>query len=124
VVAGLEGVGRGQDREALMMFMQTLSQTLGPDAMLSNINPDEAIKRLAASAGIDYLGLVKTPEEKQQEAQQQQQQAQQQALLQQAGQLAKSPLADPDKNPALMEQMNGGAEEAVPTPEEGSPEAI
>jgi hypothetical protein len=122
VVAGLEGVGRGQDREALMMFMQTLSQTLGPEAMIANLNADEAIKRLAASAGIDYLGLVKTPEEKQQEAQQQQQEAQQQALLQQAGQLAKSPLADPDKNPALMEQMNGGPEEAIPA-EEAGPEA-
>ncbi len=122
VVAGLEGVGRGQDREALMMFMQTLSQTLGPEAMLANLNPDEAIKRLAASAGIDYLGLVKTPEQKQQEAEADQQQAQQQAILAQAGQLAKSPLADPEKNPALMEQMNGGAEEAIPV-EEGNPEA-
>jgi hypothetical protein len=119
VVAGLEGVGRGQDREALMLFMQTISQTLGPESMIANINPDEAIKRLAAAAGIDYLGLVKTPEEKQQEAQAAQQEAQQQALLSQAGQLAKSPLADPDKNPALQEQINGGSPEEAPAPEEG-----
>ena len=119
VVAGLEGVGRGQDREALMLFMQTISQTLGPEAMIANINPDEAIKRLAAAAGIDYLGLVKTAEEKQQEAQAAQQEAQQQALLSQAGQLAKSPLADPDKNPALQEQINGGSPEEALAPEEG-----
>ena len=126
VVAGLEGVGRGQDREALMLFMQTIAQTLGPEAMAEYINPDEAIKRLAAAAGIDYLGLVKTPEEKQAEAQAAQEQQQQQALLQQAGQLAKSPLADPEKNPRIREALENGGEEAPqgPGPEAQAPGQI
>ena len=118
VVAGLEGVGRGQDREALMLFMQTIAQTLGPEAMSQYINPDEAIKRLAAAAGIDYLGLVKTNEQLQQEAEAQQQAQQQEAMLAQAGQLAKSPLADPDKNPQIRQALEDGGEE---TPE-GIPE--
>lgn len=116
VVAGLEGEGRGQDREALMLFMQTISTTLGPEVMAANLNPDEAIKRLAAAAGIDYLGLVKTPEEKQQEAEQAQQAAQQQALTEQAGALAKSPLADPEKNPRIRQALEDGGEEAPQGP--------
>ena len=66
------------------------------------INPSEAIKRLAAAQGIDILNLVKTEQQLQQEMQQQQQAAQQQALLEQAGQMANAPLADPSKNPQLL----------------------
>ena len=103
-----------------MLFMQTIAQTLGPEAMAQYINPDEAIKRLAAAAGIDYLGLVKTADELQQEAEAQQQAAQQEALLSQAGQLAKSPLADPDKNPQIRQQLeDGGEETSEGIPEEG-----
>lgn len=127
VVAGLEGVGRGQDREALILFMQTIAQTLGPDAIGSYMNPDEAIKRLAAASGIDYLGLVKTPEDRQAEAEAAQQQAQQQALLEQAGQLAGAPMMDPQKNPAILNALNGnqqteeaiGTSSGIPTPEGG-----
>ena len=52
------------------------------------INPDEVIKRLAASQGIDILNLVKTQEELQAEMQQQMQQQQGMELTKQAGQLA------------------------------------
>ena len=65
------------------------------------LNASEAIKRLAAAQGIDILNLVKTEQEMQQEAQQQQQAMQQQALLEQAGQFANSPMADPTKNDTL-----------------------
>ena len=34
IVAGINALGRGQDREALVMFITTLAQTLGPEAAL------------------------------------------------------------------------------------------
>ena len=119
VTAGLEGVGRNQDREALILFMQTIAQTIGPDAMMSYMNPDEAIKRLAASAGIDYLGLVKTPEDRQAEAEQAQQQQQQQAMVQQMGQFASSPMMDPEKNPQLIDTLNGQFQQGEAPPPGG-----
>ena len=110
IVAGVNALGRGQDRESLTAFVTTIAQTLGPEALMQFINPSEAIKRLAAAQGIDILNLVKTEQQMQEEMQQQQQAAQQQALVEQAGQLAGSPMVDPSKNPQLMPQ-----EEAPPT---------
>ena len=101
IVAGVNALGRGQDRESLTQFVGTIAQTLGPEALLKYINPSEAIKRLAAAQGIDVLNLVKTEQEMAQEMQAQQQAAQQQALVDQAGQLAGAPLVDPSKNPAM-----------------------
>ena len=108
IVAGINARGRGQDRESLTAFIGTIAQTLGPEALMKYVEPLEAIKRLAASQGIDVLNLIKTQEQLDQEMQQQQQLAQQQSLLDQAGQLAGTPLMDPTKNPMIME---GGAEE-------------
>ena len=48
----------------------TIAQTLGPEAMMQYLNPDEAIKRLAAAQGIDVLNLVKSMDEQQQDQQQ------------------------------------------------------
>ena len=110
IVAGVNALGRGQDRESLTAFVTTIAQTLGPDALMQFINPSEAIKRLAAAQGIDILNLVKTEQQMQEEMQQQQQAAQQQALVEQAGQLAGSPMVDPSKNPQLLPQ-----EEEPPT---------
>ena len=107
IVAGVNALGRGQDRESLTAFVTTIAQTLGPDALMQFINPSEAIKRLAAAQGIDILNLVKTEQQLQEEMQQQQQAAQQQALLEQAGQLASSPMVDPSKNPQLSPQEEG-----------------
>ena len=118
VIAGIEGVGRGQDRESLMMFLQTVSQALGPEAMVKFVDPEEAIKRLAAAQGIDTIKLVKTADQRQQEEQQMRQQMAQGTLLGQAGQLAKAPMMDPDKNPGVMEAMqntvNGIAQSTQP----------
>lgn len=104
IVAGINALGRGQDRESLTSFIMTIAQTLGPQALLQYINPSEAIKRLAASQGIDILNLVKSEEQLQQDMAQQQQQATQQTLLSQVGQLAKAPALDPTKNPNLGQQ--------------------
>lgn len=113
IVAGVNALGRGQDRESLTQFVTLIAQTMGPEAIQKFIDPSEYIKRLAAAQGIDYLNLVKTPEQMQQEAQQQQQQAMSQSLVNQAGQLASTPMMDPSKNPNLNDQQQS-PEEAVP----------
>ena len=110
IVAGVNALGRGQDRESLTAFITTIAQTLGPEALMQFINPSEAIKRLAAAQGIDILNLVKTEQQIQEEMQQKQQDAAQQSLIDQAGQMANAPLADPTKNPQLLPQ-----EEEPPT---------
>ena len=114
IVAGVNALGRGQDRESLGQFLTTISQTMGPEATQQYINPEEVIKRLAAAQGIDILNLVRSMQEVQGEQQAAVQQ-QQQADLQQAA--MGSPMMDPSKNPALGGQQ-GGEGQAVP-PTEG-----
>ena len=121
IVAGINALGRGQDRESLTAFIGTIAQTMGPEALQRYINPEEAIKRLAAAQGIDVLNLVKTTQQLQQEKQEGMQQQMQQSLMDQAGQLASSPMADPQKNPQLAEQF-GGQNNTQP-PAEGGQEA-
>ena len=70
IVAGINSLGRGQDVQALGAFLQTIAQTMGPEAIQQYINSDEVIKRLAAAQGIDVLNLVKSVQEVQQEQQQ------------------------------------------------------
>ena len=105
IVAGINALGRGQDRESLTQFITLIAQTLGPEAMMQYINADEAIKRLAAAQGIDVLNLVKSMETQQQEAQQQQEAATQMELTKQSGQFANSPMADPSKNPEIADEI-------------------
>ena len=104
IVAGVNALGRGQDRESLTQFITIISQTLGPEALMQYIDPSEAIKRLAAAQGIDVLNLVKTQQQLQQDMQQAQQQQVQSSIVDQAGQLAGTPMMDPDKNPEAVEQ--------------------
>ena len=94
IVAGVNALGRGQDRESLANFMGTIAQTLGPEALMKYINPSEVIKRLAAAQGIDALNLIKSDEQLAQEMQQAQQEQIGQSLVGQAGQLAKTPMAE------------------------------
>jgi len=120
IVAGINALGRGQDRESLTAFITTIAQTIGPEAMMQYVNPDEVIKRLAAAQGIDVLNLVKSMDDRQQEAQEQQQQAAQMELLKQSGQFANSPAADPTKNPDAIEQIGDAVEQYTQPPEEGA----
>ena len=88
IVAGINALGRGQDREALVTFITTIAQTMGPEAALTYINPEEYVKRLAAAQGIDVLNLVKGLQEVQMEQQAAMQQQQQIEMTKQAGQFA------------------------------------
>jgi len=116
IVAGVNALGRGQDREALGQFLTTISQTMGPEATQQYINPEEVIKRLAAAQGIDVLNLVRSMQEiqgEQQAAQQQQMQLEQSKV---DAQMAGAPINDPSKNPQLAEELSGQSE-AVAAPE-------
>ena len=107
IVAGINALGRGQDRESLGQFFTMIAQTMGPEAIGQFLNLDEAIKRLAAAQGIDALNLVKSMQEIEQDKQQQFQQGQQMEITKQVGQLASTPLMDPDKNPQALQMING-----------------
>ena len=114
IVAGVNALGRGQDREALGMFLTTISQTMGPEATQRFINPEEVIKRLAASQGIDILNLVRSMQELQ--AEQQAAQQQEMAMRDQEvnAKLASAPMMDPSKNPQLQEELSGQGQGVPP----------
>ena len=125
IVAGVNALGRGQDRESLVAFLTTISQAMGPDMMMQHINPIEAIKRLATSQGIDVLNLVKTEQQIGQDRQKLMMQQAQQSLVGQAGQFANTAMMDPEKNPEgtqalgnlVADQANallGGGQQAPP----------
>ena len=116
IIAGVNALGRGQDRESLTQFIQTLAQTIGPEATMKHVDPAEYIKRLAAAQGIDVLNLIKSQEQLQKEMQQQQQMMQQQEMTKQMGQLASAPMMDPSKNPAMIQEPE--AEDPQPPMEE------
>ena len=130
IVAGVNALGRGQDQQSLVMFIQTIAQTMGPEVMAKFLDPGEYIKRLAAAQGIDVLNLVKTAETMEQEKQQQMQEQQQAALTAQAGQIASAPMMDPSKNPAMGRTLNdgydqlNGNEQTIPPPEGEDEEAL
>ena len=89
---------------------------MGPEAMSQFMNADEAIKRLAAAQGIDILNLVKSVDERNAEQQQAMQAQQMKSMTDQVGQLASTPLMDPQKNPELIEAMNSMVTGSTPQP--------
>jgi len=72
--------------------------------LVKYIDPSEAIKRLAAAQGIDVLNLVRTAEQLEQLKDEIVQDKTNQSLVDQAGQLAGTPLMDPSRNPDLADQ--------------------
>jgi hypothetical protein len=122
IVAGINALGRGQDRESLGSFLTTLAQTLGPEAIGKYVNQDEVIKRLAAAQGIDILNLVKSMDQQNQELQEQVGLQQQMSLVDQTAALAKAPIMDPEKNPQAMEMLtNGNATVSAPAGQTQTP---
>ena len=112
IVAGVNALGRGQDRESLGQFLTMISQTMGPEASQQYINPEEVIKRLAVAQGIDILNLVRSMQEVQGEQQAAIQQ--EQGVELQKAQMG-SPMMDPSKNPALGGQPVGEGQPVPPT---------
>jgi len=112
IVAGINALGRGQDRESLAQFLTLIAQTMGPEALQTYINPEEVVKRLAAAQGIDVLNLVKSMQELQQEQQAAMQQQQQMAVAQQAGQLA---AVEQKREQANMQMMQQQSQQLPPT---------
>ncbi len=114
IVAGVNALGRGQDREALGQFLTMISQTMGPEATQQFINPEEVIKRLAVSQGINILNLVRSMDEIKQEQQEAQQQQMAMEQGKQQAQMASAPINDPSKNPQLAEELSGQGEGITP----------
>jgi hypothetical protein len=81
IVTGMEALGRGHDLRKLDMFIQGMTQALGPEVLKQYVNLQDYIKRRATALGIETEGLIKTPEQIAQE----QQQAMQAQMMQQAG---------------------------------------
>lgn len=104
VSVGLAAVGRSNDLEKVVRFVSTIAElgnAIGQQEVMMRVNPSELIRRLAASMGVDTVGLIKTD----QEVAAEREQAQQLALAQQA---MASPMADPQKQAqaaALEQQM-------------------
>jgi len=112
IVAGVNALGRGQDRESLGQFLTIITQTMGPEAVQKFINPEEVVKRLAAASGIDALNLVKSMQDVQQKEQAAQQQAMQMEQMKQQPAILKAPILDPSKNPAMAAEL--GEEQQPP----------
>lgn len=119
IVAGVNALGRGQDRESLNMFIMTVAQNLGPEAIQKHISVDEYIKRLATAQGIDTLNLIKSLDQQKLEMQQAQEMMAQQSLVNQAGQFAGAPMMDPTKSPNAEELINGITGQGNPQPGAG-----
>lgn len=112
VSVGLAAVGRGNDVEKTTRFLQVLQGTIGPEALLRYVVPGEVVRRLAASLGINTLGLVKS----EQQINEEQAAARTQAMQEQA---VRSGMTAPDKlanAAATMQEMQGGATAAEPPP--------
>jgi hypothetical protein len=81
IVTGMEALGRGHDLRKLDLFIQGMSQALGPEVLQQYVNLQDYIKRRATALGIETDGLIKSQEQIAQE----QQQAMQAQMMQQAG---------------------------------------
>lgn len=112
IVTGLEALGRGNDRNKLVRFLQTLAGALGPEALATYVNVPEAIKRLAVADGIDTKNLIKTEEQMATQAEHTQQQQMMQQMTEKLGPSAINAFAGAAKQRIANE---GAAEQHVPS---------
>lgn len=78
IVTGVEGLGRGQDRQRLMGALQDMEPFM--DVLKPILDADEFARRVLASWQVDAKGLIKSQEQIAQEQAQQQQMGMIQAL--------------------------------------------
>ena len=106
VSVGLAAVGRGNDLDKTMRFIQgldALAKIVGPDEIAARVDVSAAITRLSNGLGLEAIDLVRSEEKVNEIKAQQAQAAQQQQLMQ-------SPMADPAKlatAAATAQQMQG-----------------
>lgn len=101
IVAGLEALGRGHDRNKLVQYLATLGNLGGPEVIAKYVNLGELTRRLAISDGIDTIGLIRSDEE----IQAAEQQAQMTQMAEQLG-------------PEAVKQMGQQAQQQQQQPEE------
>ena len=82
IITGIEALGRGNDLQNLREFVAEIANLaqINPQ-VVSALNPNDLIKRIATGLGIDTEGLMKTEEEIAAEQQAQQEQMQQQQMM-------------------------------------------
>jgi hypothetical protein len=106
VSVGLAAVGRGNDLEKMMRFIQgldALAKIVGEQEVAARVDVSDAITRLSNGLGLESIDLVLSEEKVKEIKAQQAQAAQQQQLMQ-------SPMADPAKlatAAATAQQMQG-----------------
>lgn len=110
VVTGFEALGRGNDKQKLIEFLQFVLQTTGEQGA-AYLNVPNAIQRLASAMGIPTEGLVKTEEEIQQEREAAQQQAQQAQQMEMMNKLGPEVIRQIGNNAGGMMTGGGGEEE-------------
>lgn len=108
ITTGIDAIGRGNDLTKLAGLLQDL-QPLGREAIASNMNVADYIKRCAAARGIDTDGLIPSPEE----IAQRQQQEQMQTMAQTLGPNAVTQLGG-----MARDQMSAAS---APAPQTGAP---
>lgn len=114
VTTGLEAIGRGNDKQRLTTFLQTVATAIGPEQFLQYINPTELIRRFAAADGIDTSGLVKSAQQLQAEQAQMQQANVAQQLTQGAIQSGATSPPQPAGGAPGSAAGGGGGEAVIP----------
>ena len=108
IVTGMEALGRGHDLRKLDLFIQGMTQALGPDVLQQYVNLQDYIKRRATALGIETEGLIKTEEQIAQEMQQ----MQLQQVAMQAGPNAVQEGVKALGNSYVEQQRQAGSEES------------
>jgi hypothetical protein len=115
VSVGLAAVGRGNDLEKMLRFLQgldALAKIVGPQEIAARVDVSDAITRLSNGLGLESIDLVLSEQKVNEIKAQQQQAAQQQQLMQ-------SPMADPAKlatAAATAQQMQQDPTQGEPPP--------